>query len=357
MMLGEVTPGGVGAGLYGMLVFAILAVFVAGLMVGRTPEYLGKKIQARRDEARRALPARRVPTVVLGFAGVVGRSSASRPSSILNPGAHGLSEVVYAYTSAANNNGSAFGGLTGNTDWFNTTLGLSMLVGRFVLIVARPRARRLARPQAGGAPSAGTFPTGTPTFTGLLVAVILVVVGLTYLPVARARADRGARCSCDEDTRVPLRLQRSSAPAALAAVRKLDPRHVARNPVMFLVEVGSVVVTVLFVKNLGLVHPGERLRGADRGLALDHRALRELRRGDGGGTRQGAGGHAPEDTRGDARPQAPRRRLDRRGAERAARRRRRSRRRGRRADPGRRRRRSRVSRPSTSPRSPASRRP
>jgi potassium-transporting ATPase potassium-binding subunit len=182
MMLGEVSPGGVGAGLYGILVFAILSVFVAGLMVGRTPEYLGKRIGAQEMKLV-MLYLLAVPTVVLGFSGVAVLLNTVQDVSIFNPGAHGLSEVVYAYTSASNNNGSAFGGLTGNTDWFNTTLGVAMLCGRFVLIVlvlAIAGALGLKQPVP---PSAGTFPTGTPTFTGLLVAVVLIVVGLTYLPM------------------------------------------------------------------------------------------------------------------------------------------------------------------------------
>jgi len=181
MMLGEVSPGGVGAGLYGMLVFAILAVFIAGLMVGRTPEYLGKKIQAAEMKLV-LLYLLAVPALILTFAGisvVLGTATAS----ILNPGPHGLSEVVYAFTSAANNNGSAFGGLSGNTDWFNTALGLAMLGGRFLLIVpALAIAGSLARKQHVPA-TAGTLPTGTPLFAGLLVGVVLIVVGLTYFPV------------------------------------------------------------------------------------------------------------------------------------------------------------------------------
>jgi K+-transporting ATPase ATPase A chain len=181
MMLGEVSPGGVGAGLYGMLVFAILAVFIAGLMVGRTPEYLGKKIQAAEMKLI-VLYLLAVPALILTFAGIsVVLDSAT--ASILNPGPHGLSEVVYAYTSASNNNGSAFGGLTGNTDWFDTTLGLAMLGGRFLLIVpVLAIAGSLARKQHVPA-TAGTLPTGTPLFAGLLVGVVLVVVGLTYFPV------------------------------------------------------------------------------------------------------------------------------------------------------------------------------
>jgi K+-transporting ATPase ATPase A chain len=181
MMLGEVSPGGVGAGLYGMLVFAILAVFIAGLMVGRTPEYLGKKIQAAEMKLV-VLYLLAVPALILTFAGIsvlIGTATAS----ILNPGPHGLSEVVYAFTSASNNNGSAFGGLSGNTDWFNTTLGLTMLGGRFLLIVpALAIAGSLARKQHIPA-TAGTLPTGTPLFAGLLVGIVLIVVGLTYFPV------------------------------------------------------------------------------------------------------------------------------------------------------------------------------
>ena len=181
MMLGEVSPGGVGAGLYGMLVFALLAVFIAGLMVGRTPEYLGKKIQAAEMKLV-VLYLLAVPALILTFAGIsVVLDSAT--ASILNPGPHGLSEIVYAFTSASNNNGSAFGGLSGNTDWFNTTLGLAMLGGRFLLIVPTLAiAGSLARKQHVPA-TAGTLPTGTPLFAGLLVGVVLIVVGLTYFPV------------------------------------------------------------------------------------------------------------------------------------------------------------------------------
>jgi K+-transporting ATPase ATPase A chain len=181
MMLGEVSPGGVGAGLYGILVFALLAVFIAGLMVGRTPEYLGKKIQAAEIKLV-ALYLLVVPTLILAFASTSVLLDDAK-ASILNPGAHGLSEVVYAFTSAANNNGSAFGGLTGNTDWYNTTLGLAMLGGRFLpIVLVLALAGSLARKQPVPV-TAGTFPTGTPLFAGLLLGVILIVVALTYFPV------------------------------------------------------------------------------------------------------------------------------------------------------------------------------
>jgi K+-transporting ATPase ATPase A chain len=181
MMLGEVSPGGVGAGLYGMLIFVLTAVFIAGLMVGRTPEYLGKKIQV--EEIKLVVVyILAAPLAVLGFTA----TSVLLPgalSSLLNDGPHGLTEMTYAFTSAANNNGSAFAGLTGNTDWFNTTLGLAMLVGRFVLIVpVLAIAGSLVRKQTVP-PSAGTFPTGTPLFGGLIVGVVVIVVGLTYFPV------------------------------------------------------------------------------------------------------------------------------------------------------------------------------
>ena len=181
IMFGEVSPGGVGSGMYGMLIFALLAVFIAGLMVGRTPEYLGKKIQAAEMKLV-VIYLLAVPLVILGFAGasIVMHGPVS---SLLNPGAHGLTEMVYGFTSTGNNNGSAFGGLSGNTDWFNVTFAICMLVGRFVLMIAALAvAGSLARKQTVPE-SSGTFPTDTPLFTGLLLSVIVVVVGLTYLPV------------------------------------------------------------------------------------------------------------------------------------------------------------------------------
>jgi potassium-transporting ATPase potassium-binding subunit len=181
IMFGEVSPGGVGAGLYGILVFAILAVFIAGLMVGRTPEYLGKKIQASEMKLV-VLYILAVPVVILAFTAASVLLESAK-ASILNPGEHGLSEITYAFTSAANNNGSAFGGLTGNTDWYNTTLGLSMLIGRFLLIIpVLAIAGSLARKQPAP-PTPGTFPTNTPLFSVLLTGVIVLVVSLTFFPV------------------------------------------------------------------------------------------------------------------------------------------------------------------------------
>jgi potassium-transporting ATPase potassium-binding subunit len=180
MMLGEVSPGGVGSGLYGMLIFVLTAVFIAGLMVGRTPEYLGKRIQANEVKLV-VLYILFVPLVVLGFSAVsvlIGPALAGRA----NPGAHGLSEILYAHVSAGNNNGSAFGGLTVTSWWYQITLGISMLVGRFFLMVpALAIAGSLVRKKKVP-PSAGTFPTGNALFAGLLVGVVLIVVGLTYFP-------------------------------------------------------------------------------------------------------------------------------------------------------------------------------
>jgi K+-transporting ATPase ATPase A chain len=156
-------------------------VFIAGLMVGRTPEYLGKKIQAAEMKLV-VLYILAVPVVVLGLAAVPVLLPSAK-ASLLNQGPHGLSEITYAFASAGNNNGSAFGGLNAATDWYNATTGLAMLAGRFLLIVpVLAIAGALARKQPIP-PSTGTFPTGTPLFSGLLVGVILIVVGLTFFPV------------------------------------------------------------------------------------------------------------------------------------------------------------------------------
>jgi K+-transporting ATPase ATPase A chain len=180
IQLGEVIYGGVGSGLYGMLVFAIVAVFVAGLMVGRTPEYLGKKIQA--FDMKMASLAILAPalTVLIGTAIAVA-TSAGR-AGILNPGAHGFSEILYAFSSAGNNNGSAFGGLTANSLFYDVALGLAMLVARYWVIVP---VLALAGSLAGKKlvpPSAGTLPTHTPLFVALLVGTVLLVGALTFLP-------------------------------------------------------------------------------------------------------------------------------------------------------------------------------
>ena len=172
--------GGVGSGLYGMLLFAILAVFIAGLMVGRTPEYLGKKIEAR--EVKMAMLAILIlPLSILGFTAVASELP-SALTSLSNAGPHGFSEILYAYTSGTANNGSAFAGLNANTPFWNTTIGLSMLIGRFLFIVPMMAiAGSLAGKKAIPA-SSGTFPTTGLLWVGLLTGVILIVGGLTFFP-------------------------------------------------------------------------------------------------------------------------------------------------------------------------------
>jgi K+-transporting ATPase ATPase A chain len=180
MALGEVAPGGVGAGLYGILVLAIVTVFVGGLMVGRTPEYVGKKIRPA-EMKYAALYFLATPVAVLTAAGLSVALPASR-ASILNPGPHGLTEILYAFTSMANNNGSAFAGLTTNTYWYNTVGGIVMLVARFApMVFALGLGGSLARQQPVPT-SAGTMETHKPLFVGMLVGVILVLIGLTYFP-------------------------------------------------------------------------------------------------------------------------------------------------------------------------------
>jgi potassium-transporting ATPase potassium-binding subunit len=180
IMLSEVIFGGVGAGLYGMLIYIVLAVFIAGLMVGRTPEYLGKKIEAY-DVKMAMLVVLVFPLVILGFS-AISAVEGFGTSSILNPGPHGLSEILYSFTSQAGNNGSAFAGLNTNTLWYNTAGGITMLAGRFLMIlpmlaIAGNLARKKYVP-----PSLGTFPVTTPLFTALLIGVILIVGALTFFP-------------------------------------------------------------------------------------------------------------------------------------------------------------------------------
>ncbi|MBP1816889.1 K+-transporting ATPase ATPase A chain [Mycobacterium sp. OAE908] len=181
MQLGEVAPGGVGSGLYGMLILAIITVFVAGLMVGRTPEYLGKKITPREIKLA-ATYFLITPLIVLTGTAIVMAMPGQR-AGMLNSGPHGLAEVLYAFTSAANNNGSAFAGITVNTEWYNTALGLAMVFGRFLpMIFVLALASSLAK--QGKAPeSIGTLPTHRPQFVGMVAGVTLIVVALTFLPM------------------------------------------------------------------------------------------------------------------------------------------------------------------------------
>ena len=181
MGLGEVAPGGVGSGLYGILVLAIVTVFVAGLMVGRTPEYLKKKITAREMKLV-SMYILATPTVVLVGASLAMGLAVAR-ASILNTGSpHGFSEVLYAFTSAGNNNGSAFAGLSGNIPFYNTALGLVMLLGRFVpIVLALALAGSLAQQQPVPV-TQGTLPTHKALFVTMLVGVVVIVTGLTYFP-------------------------------------------------------------------------------------------------------------------------------------------------------------------------------
>ncbi|MFE5620795.1 potassium-transporting ATPase subunit KdpA [Streptomyces virginiae] len=180
MQLGEIAPGGVGSGLYGMLIMAVIAVFIAGLMVGRTPEYLGKKIGTREIKLA-ACYILVTPALVLCFTAAA-MALPTPAGSMTNTGAHGFSEILYAYTSGANNNGSAFAGLNADTQWFNSTLGIAMLLGRFlpmvfVLALAGSLAEQQPVPE-----TAGTLRTDKPLYAGLLVATIVIITGLTYFP-------------------------------------------------------------------------------------------------------------------------------------------------------------------------------
>jgi potassium-transporting ATPase potassium-binding subunit len=180
IMLGEIIFGGVGSGMYGMLLFAIVAVFIAGLMVGRTPEYLGKKIEAK--EVKMAILAILIlPLSMLGWTALAVVVPAGL-AGLSNAGPHGFSEALYAYVSATGNNGSAFAGLSANTLFYNTTLAFAMLIGRFLMIVPMLAIAGSLAAKKIVPPSAGTFPTHGGLFVGLLVGVIVIVGGLTYFP-------------------------------------------------------------------------------------------------------------------------------------------------------------------------------
>ncbi len=180
IQLGEVAPGGVGSGLYGMLIMAVLTVFIAGLMVGRTPDYLGKKIEAR--EMKLVMLALLIlPLAILGFSAIAAMIPVGL-SSLANNGPHGLSEILYAYSSAAGNNGSAFAGLNANTPWYNTTLGITMFLGRFAFIVPMMAIAGSVGQKTRIPSSKGSFPTHGALFVTLLVCVILIVTGLEYFP-------------------------------------------------------------------------------------------------------------------------------------------------------------------------------
>ncbi len=317
MMLGEVVPGGVGAGIYGILVMAILTVFVAGLMVGPHPGAARQEDQREADDVRRPLHADAPPALVLvGTGAAIARADTAEAMG--NPGGHGFSEVLYAYTSAANNNGSAFGGLTVTSDFFQVTLALAMLLGRLLpIVLVLVLAGSLA--EQGKVPvTAGTLPTHTPLFVGMLVGVIVILTGLTYFPALALGPIAEALMSTHDVS--PPRLHNAAADliaqllaAGARGLRKLDPRHLWRSPVMFLVLLGSVATTVAADRR------PECLHGVHRGLAVAHRALRQPRRGRRGGSRQGAGRLAarrPHRHRGPAPrpPTAPRPRCPRRSS-------------------------------------------
>jgi len=180
MQLGEVVFGGVGSGLYGMLMFAIVAVFIAGLMVGRTPEYLGKKIEA--FEVKMASLVLLIPCVVVLVGTAVATALPAGVSSVANPGAHGFSEILYAFSSAGNNNGSAFGGLSANTPFYNIALGIAMWISRYWLMIPVLAIAGSLAAKRSVAVTAGTLPTHTPLFVAMLVGVVLMVGALTFLP-------------------------------------------------------------------------------------------------------------------------------------------------------------------------------
>jgi K+-transporting ATPase ATPase A chain len=181
ILLGEIIFGGVGAGMYGMLVFVVVTVFIAGLMVGRTPEYLGKKVQAY-DVQMSMLYLLIFPVIILGFSAVALLSPSFGLSSLANHGPHGLSEILYAYTSATGNNGSAFAGINANTHWYNSTLGIAMLSGRFLMIVPMLAVAGNLATKKIAPPSLGAFPVTSTLFTVLLVSVIVIVGALTFFP-------------------------------------------------------------------------------------------------------------------------------------------------------------------------------
>jgi K+-transporting ATPase ATPase A chain len=180
IQLGEIIFGGVGSGMYGMLLFAIVAVFVAGLMVGRTPQYLGKKLEAR-EVKMTILAILILPLSILGFTALATVASAGL-AGLANSGPHGFSEILYAYTSATGNNGSAFAGLSANTPFYNTTLSFAMMIGRFLMIVPMLAVAGSLAAKRSAPPSSGTFPTHGPLFVSLLVGVIIIIGGLTYFP-------------------------------------------------------------------------------------------------------------------------------------------------------------------------------
>ena len=255
IMLGEVIFGGVGAGLYGMLMFVLLTVFIAGLMVGRTPEYLGKKIEQR--EVVWAVIAVILPSAMILCGTALSCLLPDALASRANTGPHGFSEMLYAWTSASGNNGSAFAGLNANTNFYNIGLALAMLVGRFgVIIPALAIAGSMAAKKTAP-PSPGTFPTDGVTFVALLIGVIVIVGGLTFLPALtlgpvlnifscyKAVCRKSGRFTMAPKTKALSGFSRELVGhAVLDSVRKLHPREQWKNLVIFVVYLGAIITTI-----------------------------------------------------------------------------------------------------------------
>ena len=318
MELGEIVIGGVGAGLYGMLIFVVITVFVAGLMVGRTPEYVGKKIEAK--EVKMAMLAILVlPLMYLGWTAVA-TVLPSAVASIANPGPHGFSEILYLFTSSTANNGSAFGGITGNTPFYNMTGAVSMFVGRFFMIVpAMAIAGSLAAKKRLSA-SSGTFPTHRRPVRWVARRRDPDRRRSHLLPGACARSDRRAArhgrgsvvltapngVAAMESSQMRKRMPVASLtdtniviPAIGSALAKLDPRVMMRNPVMFVVEIGRRAYHDHFHPRLDERCRPSRLHLPDHRLAVVHRVVRQFRRSRGRRARQGAGREPAPDPRGD----------------------------------------------------------
>ena len=342
IMTGEVIFGGVGAGLYGILLYCILAVFIAGLMVGRTPEYLGKKIEQK--EVKMAMLA----VVATAFSILV---FSALSSVIPFPGqgywnppgrrhreheqqrTHGLSEILYAYVSGTGNNGSAFAGITVNTPWYDLTIGLAMWIGRFLFLIPLLAAAGSLAAKKKIPSTAGTFPTHGPLFVGLLVGTVVIVGALTFFPalslgpivehylmhsgklfsmiltplrrleLAMATLTTEPKVTPetpqdDPTSLLPKKLMRARPlfdpeivrRATAASFVKLNPVTLMKNPVMFVVEVGAAITTVFLIRDAVHGRAGYRVPIPDLAVALVHGPVRELRRSHGGGARQGPGG-------------------------------------------------------------------
>ena len=312
IQLGEIIFGGVGSGLYGMLLFAMMAVFVAGLMVGRTPEYLGKKIEAK--EVKMAMLAILIlPLSILGFTALA-RCCRMGFAGLANAGPHGFSEILYAYTSGTGNNGSAFAGISANTPFYNTTIGVRDADRPLPDDRADDGGGGIAGRQEDRAAIGGTFPTDRRAlFVGLLVGVILIMGGLTYFPAlslgpivehfAMLRRQALSEVEHMDASNKPSHRQnpQAHASATMTDTQNPDPgdrrrvpqarsaHMMARNPVMFVVEIVATLTTILFIRDLVDRRGRSRLLVPDQSVALVHGAVRQFRRSRRRGPRQGAG--------------------------------------------------------------------